>query len=509
MAFLFKKTQQLQSLESEIVQNNDLYEGRKKILEHIDLYYDGLELDTDEKKAARWKRTPFYIYYPSVISSFTSSIFKKPPQYTIPEGDFDIENIDLLGNSLDEYASQIPHQVLKQGFCASIIDFSNELKRPFFNFIKPERFVSFRVSNKSGYPKISQFIYTDFEDIQDEANEFETDTVVVHYVWDLFNGKVRVRKYKRVKSPVANDLTEYYKNITSLSDNQYEDVLDSTSYIKMNNKSLDTLPIIIHGQESNNFTVNKSVLQDVSDLNINVFQRVCDQIEVLHMTAMPTPYITGADASDSNAPKTIGSNKIWFLENPDSQVGLLEFTGKAYDSHEKYIKELTQVMAVKGAQILRKDGVSRETATSVILRTGQETAIITDIVQNISHQIEEMLKIYFKWLNEPTEDITYKLNSDFLNVDMEPNAQIALVKSWLDGAISHKTLFEKMKQGEIIASDKTYENEMKDIEKDTPPYFDKQKDAEYATTSGNEQEKNNISGSNMETGNEVNNPVGT
>ncbi len=172
-----------------------------------------------------------------------------------------------------------------------------------------------------------------------------------------------------------------------------------------------------------------------------------------------------------------------------------------------------------GAQILKQGGLSRETATSVLIRTGQETAIITNIVQNISSQVVEVLKYYFKWLGKNTDTIIYKLNSDFANVDMEPNAQIALVRSWIDGAISHKTLFAKMKEGEIIPANKTFEDELADIQNNPPSFPAKEKDAEIAEeaakksseytikeakASGNS-DREKLQGSNLETGNSVKN----
>lgn len=513
MAFLFKASEQVLAVQSYINQNNDLYAGRKRLIENMDAYYDGLELDTYEKKLARWKRTPFYIYYPKIISSFNSSIFKKPPHYELPEGEEDIKNIDLLNNNLNEYVAQIPLEVLKQGFCATIVDYSDNLKRPYFIFIKPEEFVMFQISNTRGYPEISKFIYTVNEEVEDPEDEFKLKINKVHYVWDLYEGQARVRKYQRVQP------TKDQNNFTRAKDKgEYQDELVSTTTMVMNGKPLDKLPIVIHGKETNNYTIDKSVLQDVSDLNINIFNRVVDQVEVLHMTALPTPYITGADAEDPNAPKTIGSNKIWFLENPDSQVGLLEFSGKSYEAHAAYIEDLKEAMAVSGAQILKQGGISRETATSVLIRTNQETAIITNIVQNISSQVEEVLKIYYEWEKKDASKLVYKLNSDFASVDMEPNAQIALIRSWLDGAISHKTVFNKLKEGEIIDANKTFEQELKEIKENPPPFPDKEKDAEVAKEtaeytaeiqSKNDQNQKNadnaLKGSNMETGNEVKN----
>lgn len=523
MTYLFSQSKQVEALQSEISQNNDLYAGRKKLLENIDYYYAGLELDSVDQKAARWARTPFYLYYPKVISSFNSSIFKKPPLYELPVEDIDelITNVDLLGNNINEYVAQIPHEVLKQGFSATITDYSKKLNRPYLSLIKPEQFVSFQTSNDKGYPELSQFIYTVQEERQKIDDEFTLELIKVHYVWSLHpsvknptKNRVRVRKYEREKA--ETDKTNYDK---TKDKSEWNDSLKQDNYITQNGKELESLPIIIHGKESNNYVIEKSVLQDVSDLNIDLINRVVDQIEVLHMTALPTPWISGIESDDPDAPTTIGSSKLWILSNPDATVGMLEFDGKSAQAHRDYIEDLRETMAVTGAQILKQQGVSRETATSVLIRSGQETAVITSIVQNISSQVVEVLKLYFTWAKKNIDGIVYKLNSDFLSVDMEPNAQIALVRSWLDGAISHKTVFEKMKEGEIVNANKTFEQELEDIKENPPPFPGKEKDAEIASDAAEQNAKlspntgsgsgsgqeSSLKGSNLETGNAVKN----
>ena len=522
---IIKRSKQVEAQYPFITQNNDIYAGKAQINLNRTKYYPGLELDSEAQAQARWERAPKYILYPKVISSFTSSIYKKPPQYTLPLTEEELSNVDLLGNSLNDYTSQIPHEVLKQGFSATIVDYSDKLKKPYFIFIKPEQFVTLQVKHNNGYPELSQFIYTVMEESKDPEDEFNIVITKVHYVWDLtstYNSitkevidQVRVRKYERVKTETDKSVFDRKKDITNETD-----ILVSENLLVANGKSLSVLPIVIHGKEANNFTISKSVLQDISDLNIDVFNRVVDQVEVLHLTAMPTPYIIGVDADDPNVPKTIGSSKLWVIDEVGASVGLLEFNGKSFEAHKAYIEDLLQMMAISGAQILKRQGVSRETATSVLIRTGQETAIITSIVQNISSQITELLKIYCTWLGKPINDIEYHLNSDFISVDMEPNAQIALVRSYLDGVISHKSVFKKMKEGELIDSDKSFEEELVDIKANPPPFPAKEKDAEIAedmaklsaslepSDIGENNDLNaapEIKGSNLETGNSVKN----
>lgn len=353
-------------------------------------------------------------------------------------------------------------------------DYSDTVKRPFVRMVKPEWFVSFKVSSDDGYPKISQFIFVEEIEVNDPDDEFDSLLKNQYTVLDLSEnpnnaGKknYRVRVYQSVKTK------------ENAADTSEKMILISEKFPKKNSEFFDDIPLTIHGVENINFTVKKSLLSDISDMNISVIQRTVDQVYMLHWTALPTPWVSGAEDKDSVT--TIGPSKVWHLENPEAKVGMLEFTGNSSRAHQDFIDNLLYLMSVMGAQILKKEGVSRETATSVLVRTAQQTSLVATMVKNVSGQLQTVYTHQFEWAGATiTSELNYKLNDDFVKADMEPNAQIALVKSWLDGAVSHETIFDKMKEGEIVNNNLTFEDEKARIKANPPPFFSKEIDAENA-----------------------------
>lgn len=472
----------LVNMQEKLQQNNDLFGGKRSLYANREVYISKLTEQEDEDYDAMVGRAPAYILYPGVVRGFVGSTFQKDPKQEIPENDL-MGNIDLLGNSLDQYAPKIVEQVLKQGFCASIVDYSDTNGRTFVKFIRPEQFISHRVQTINGIPQLTRFIYMEYRSEEDPENEFETKTIEYRIVHDLqsddenLNLKTyRIRTYKESEETAGD----------------FELTPDGTSYPLKNKQPLSQIPIVIHGTEPNNFSITSTPLQDISDLNISVYQRTVDQVHMLHYTALPTPWVTGV--AEKEVPDTVGPESIWGISNEMAKVGLLEFSGSSAKAHQDFIDNLKLIMAQIGAQILKQEGLSRETATSVLIRSNNQTSIIETIINNISSQLVTLLELMFDWDGISYDDLMYELNTDFIRVDMDPNAQIALVKSWLDGAISHKSLFDKMQQGEIIPADKTYEEELADIEKYPPP-------AEETNTDTSD------SGSNLETGNELDNPL--
>lgn len=471
-------------------QNKDIRGGKAAMYTNRLTYFKPLEGQnvTDESGNNPYDNmvwmAPLFVLYPKVVDGFIGTIFQKPP---ILEGtDFDVSNVDLLGNSLDQFSEKVTTQVLENGYCASIIDWSNELKKAYFKHIEPEQFVSFTVSNIKGYPEIVKFIYKIDIEKEDPDNEFKTNIYVQKIVYDIFEGKVRVRIYEE-KSEKSTDISA-------------ELDLVSTTFPTNTGSFLQSLPIVIHGKLANNFTIQKSPLQDISDLNISLNQRSIDQVYMLHWTALPTPWITGIDPDDPNGPTTIGPTSAWRIAEPEAKVGMLEFSGSSARAHQDYIDNLKETMAAIGAQILKKDAVSRETATSVLIRTNAQTSLISTIVNNISSQILQVLTIFLEWNEQSFENLNYELNDDFVIVDMEPNAQIALVKSWLDGAISHQTMFDKMKQGEIVPPKRTLDEEIELIKKYPPPFPLEHTKAKLDQETTEKEEKDDTTGSSIENG---------
>jgi hypothetical protein len=72
------------------------------------------------------------------------------------------------------------------------------------------------------------------------------------------------------------------------------------------------------------------------------------------------------------------------------------------------------------------------------------------------------LKVFAEWcgINGP---VKFDINRDFFPVPMDAPTLMALVAAWQSGGISGETLFENLKEGEIIASDRTFEQEQAKI----------------------------------------------
>jgi len=500
----FPMSAEITNMQAILRQNRDIRGGKAAMFANRETYFRRLSGQSDDDYDTMIDMAQVYTLYPKVVDGFTGTIFRKPIILTGADS-FDQKNVDLLGNTLQEYCQQITQFVFEDGFCATMLDWSNVLNRSFYKLVKPEQFVSFLTDNSKGYPELSRFIFKEMVEEQSIDDEFSTADVQYHTVIDFTTISNDQGESKRV--------VRLRRYLTLHDDGDENEELVSTSLPTKNGDFLTKLPLIIHSIKPNNFTVEKSPLQDISDLNIAVDQRVIDLVYLLHWTALPTPWATGVDPSDENAPSSIGPTQAWLIANDAAKVGMMEFSGKSYEAHINYISKLENTMATIGAQILSPQAVSRETASSVIIRTSAQTSLIATIVDNLSSQMKELIQMKMDWDNDTySEDMTFTLNRDFIIVELPANEQIALVKSWLDGAISFDTMFTKMKEGEIITSTRTMEEELELIKENPPPFFKENLQSELAVKeneggANNQPAKNNTTGNSLETGNEIDNPA--
>ena len=504
MTITFPMSPDISAMQKTLQQNNDLYGGRDAIYNNRKVYIAQLEGQEDESynnMVARAVITPFY---PAVVEQFVGSTFAKEPLKTLP--DFDgFKNIDLLGNSIDQYSSDFVRDVLKQGFSETIIDYSIISKTPFFRYISPESFVSYRIETVNDRPQITRLIYKNIEEREDSYNEFETSYIDAYTVLDISDGAYRIRNYEN-QSLRDEKTQQIHEEIVKVGTDVYP---------TKNGKTLTEIPMKLHGVNANNFSIERSRLQDVSDLNISLIQRVVDQVHMLHYTALPTPWVAGIDSDDSDCPTSIGPQEIWILSNPEAKVGLLEFSGASAKAHEEFVQKLKNTMAEIGAQLLSDKGVSRETAVSALIRNNSQTITVSSIVNNISAQLVDLLKFYADWAGLNSSEIDYQLNSDFVRAMLDANTQISLVKSWKDGAISKVSLHEKFKEGEIVNASRTFEEEEALIKANPSPEMEAalaKTEAEIEAikkgtneignpdSTGKGQNQNEYSGSPMETG---------
>lgn len=234
-------------------------------------------------------------------------------------------------------------------------------------------------------------------------------------------------------------------------------------------RSLDFLPFVFVGSLDLTRDPDDVPLYGLAKLAMRTYRLDADFSFSLHMTSEPTPVAIGFDdpanaIRQGVAPKTLGSSVLWILP-AGGDAKYLEFSGPGLEKQANAIQDALTRAAQFGAQVIQS-GQSVESGEALKLRAASQTATLTSIAQTTAAGLEKALRNIAIWVGADPEKVVVTPNLEFFDRSISSQDIQSLVAAWQVGAISHRTLFDKFKQGGVIHADRTYEEEIKDSDGD-------------------------------------------
>lgn len=215
----------------------------------------------------------------------------------------------------------------------------------------------------------------------------------------------------------------------------------------------------------------KPPMLDLANVNLAHWRNSADYEQLLHKVGQPTPW-AAYNHQDGEAPNSIGSNSFWLLPE-GAQVGLLEVSGQGAQAFERSMDRKEQHMAALGASLIRNQERANVTAETTRLQKTGEISVLSSAVQNVEMAVKLALRFAAGWAGAPEaeiDELKAELNQDFFDTKMEPAQIQALVAAWQSGAFSKETLHAKLQEGEVIAPDRTFEEEQEAIEREAEDF---------------------------------------
>lgn len=227
---------------------------------------------------------------------------------------------------------------------------------------------------------------------------------------------------------------------------------------------IDFLPFVPMGTRSLSIDPEDVPLWGLAKIAYRMYRLDADYMQGLHMTSEPTPWVNGFDdpvqaVADGKVPSTIGAAALWVLRT-GAQCGFLEFSGPGLDAQRKALDASREAAATFGARMFDETNRSPESGESRKVRYGQETSQLKTIAKVACSGVERALRLQARWLGLDENKVSVTPNLDWVTDAMSPTEITAIVKAWMDGAISYETLFQRMQAGKVVASDRTMEDEI-------------------------------------------------
>jgi Domain of unknown function (DUF4055) len=424
----------------------------------------------DKDYAAYKSRAFWYNASARTVEGLSGLIFRKPPIITIPDSLKSLaEDITMSGMSLEEFAEMVTDEtitVARGGVLVeypvvtaegelTVADVENSGLRPYWSFYPAESITNWRTGRVNNQNILTFLVLKEDYSEDDPDDEFKQKKDEQYRVLDLYENVYRQRIFRKE----GKEWQQFEEDI----------------FPQMNGKTLDFIPFEFFGTAANPILVQKSPIQDLVDVNLSHYRTTADLENGAHWTGVPTPIFIGDFISDDDDDVTevkLGSTTGINLEK-DGDAKFLEFTGKGLESLEKRAEKKEQMMAVLGARILAQEKKMVESAETASIHRAGESSVLASIANAISSVLTRLLEITRDWSGSKVSgDVNIELNTDFTPTQMTSQELTAILKAWQSGGISSEEFYWNLQKGELVRSDKSFDDHQEELENQNPALGD-------------------------------------
>jgi hypothetical protein len=432
-------------------------------------YLDLLANEDPVEYLKRVRRTPFFNASFRTVASFVGMLFRKPPTLEVPKQlEPLLEDVTMSGVSFENLAQNCAYEDFTTSWLGIYVDHPTQVQkkdgtpltlaeaellglRPSMTLYGAEAIRNWeyrRINNKRVLSRVR------LDEIKTERkSEFETEEVKVIRVLDLEEetNLYRVRVFKE----------------------DTEEQIGDDVYPLMNGQRLDFIPFYFIGPDGTDGTLEDPILIDLFDHNIKHYQVSADYEHACHMTALPTPWVTGyqtemgADGAPVKTEFYIGSTTAWVFPDPNTKVGYLEFEGSGIQAIKENLDGKKEELAALGARALTPEKAGVESQGALIIRNTGEHSILGAAANAISGGLLKALQTFAKWAGIAGE-IKFAINRDFIPFNIDPAALTGWMAAVQAGLMSQETFFDLIKRGDLVDQAITFEEEQARIDANPP-----------------------------------------
>ena len=155
---------------------------------------------------------------------------------------------------------------------------------------------------------------------------------------------------------------------------------------------------------------------------------------------------------------SVGAGSVNHFQDTEASAILLEFTGAGLGAIKETITEDISVMASVAAKMFQNDVNGVRAAETARIEQSGESATLTTIASAVESGIESLLRTIAEW-SGTSGDISYKLNRDFLDINLTPQQLAAYLQMFQSESISLLTYLNLLHRGELLPAGITPELE--------------------------------------------------
>ena len=193
-------------------------------------------------------------------------------------------------------------------------------------------------------------------------------------------------------------------------------------------------------------------------LNVHHYQLSADYTNGVHMTTVPTGYITGyTPKDDEDDDIVLGGDAFLTEENSDAKFGVLSFSGEGLEHCEKAIDKCESQIAGIFMKNIAPDKKTSETAEAAYVHRSGENARLATFARNISEKLSQIIEWYEEWCGF-SGVVEIHLNYDYETMALDPNIINSIANIAGQGKFPLYCVFYILQQQELIDPDMNYDD---------------------------------------------------
>jgi hypothetical protein len=424
----------------------DAYEGADAVKSAGEDYLPKLSGQDGKQYGAYAKRALYYGAVGRSIDGFVGSIVRKPPGIKLPaKMEVFEKDATASGIGLTEFIKKLSCEDLLAGRAGILVDFDENAKRAYLVAYTAESITNwgtdFIVLKESAF-------------VQDGTDRFALKEIEQYRELTIEDGIYKVRIWRKKNSDIKAETDDWII---------FEELVPTKLGLTLN--EIPFFWLSCFGQSDK---IEKPPLLALVDVALSHYRSSADLEHGRHFTALPTLYVTGV--SDTTSPIHVGAQSAILLSDPTAKVGYAEFSGQGLSSLETALEEKEHMMAVLGGAVFADQRKGVEAAETARIRTSGETSLLMGVVNSVEETLEAALRKAAEWMNVTGEDaIDIAINRDFVDLTLDPQTLMALLKSYLSGAISLETFLFSIEKAQMLAPDRSIEQEIAAIKAQPVP----------------------------------------
>lgn len=431
--------------------------GQEAVHAAGETYLPRLGGQTSQEYEAYKLRALYFNASGRTLDGMTGLIFRKKPEIVAPNAMQSIlDNVDMCGSPIMSFAEQLVDELVQVSRVGILVDYPESATigmtlgqaqamglRPYATIYKAESILDWRYQSVGNAQTLVMVKLSESVDIQ--TGEYEYKTVEQLRILDIFEGRYRVRVYRKNESGWE---------------------LFSEALPLMNNAPLRFIPFIFDSINGLDSDIKKPVMLDLVNVNLSHYRSTADYEHGLHFTGLPTPVFWGARMDDEKA-ITIGSAEALAFDDPAGHAEYLEFTGQGLSQLRTALEDKQAMMAALGSKMLASEKKAAEAAETAMIHRSAENSVLASISYSASSALTKTIELLAEWARVSGE-VSIRLNTDFAPQQMDAQMFQQLTQAYLTGAISYSEYFANLKDGEVIRAETTEEEEFERLQNREP-----------------------------------------